>query len=208
MRARPQASSTDAAPTVASTSPITGTNGAAIDSTLTITFSESVNATTSSFTLSCGGTGQSFTLSASPASVYMLTPTANLPANTSCTATVLAGQIHDTDAIDPPDTMAANYVFAFGMVTDTAPSVASTSPISGTNGVAASSTITITFDEPVTVGASAFALACPAGTPVSFTNSTGNGPATSFVLTPSSTLPEGTSCTVTVVAAQVHDSDT
>src|SRR4029453_9375608 len=63
--------------------------------------------------------------------------------------------------------------------------------------------------EPVTVTAGAFTLACPwFGTPIPFTNTTGSGPATTFVLDPTPLLPAGTACTVTTLAAEISDTDT
>jgi hypothetical protein len=56
------------------------------------------------------------------------------------------------------------------------------------------------------VTGTAFKLECPTGTPVAFTV-TPASPATSFVLHPTSNLPGGAVCTVTVVANQVTDVD-
>lgn len=106
---------TDLAPTVTLSSPSNGATDVAVNTPITVTFSESVAATTSSFTLMCSGVGGPipFTLSASPSNAYTLTPTANLPGNATCTVTVNANQISDSDAIDPPDNMMANYAFSF-----------------------------------------------------------------------------------------------
>jgi predicted extracellular nuclease len=104
----------DTAPSVANTSPSNGAINIAADTNITITFSESVNATSSAFTLECpGGTPKTFTQSASPATVYTLDPTVDLPFSTTCTVTVNATQITDQDVTDPPDQMAANFVFSF-----------------------------------------------------------------------------------------------
>jgi methionine-rich copper-binding protein CopC len=195
---------TDAAPTVTSTTPVNGAPSVATNTTITVNFSESVAATTSSFTLECPvGTPKTFTLSASPASTFTLTPTAALPAGTTCTVTVIANQIHDTDAFDPPDTMAANFVFSF--TTDAAPSVLTTSPTNGATGVTTDATITVNFSESVAATTSSFTLECPVGTPKAFTLSA--SPASSFTLTPTGGLPGGVTCTVTVIANQIHDSD-
>ncbi len=86
------------------------------------------------------------------------------------------------------------------------PTVQSTVPANGAGNVSAATTITINFSEPVNVTSSAFRLECPSGTPVAFTV-TPASPASSFVLHPTAPLPGGTTCTVTVVAAQVTDVD-
>jgi hypothetical protein len=106
----------DDGPTVASTSPVNGATGVAQNTNITVNFSEPVNATTGSFSVQCpAGSPQTFTLSASPAASFTLDPTADLPAGTTCTVTVLASQITDADTFDPPDNMAADYTFSFGV---------------------------------------------------------------------------------------------
>jgi Bacterial Ig-like domain/Cadherin-like domain len=86
----------------------------------------------------------------------------------------------------------------------TPPAVTSTSPANGATGVPLASTLSITFSKPVTVTGSAFQLACSPGSAPSFTV-TPASPATTYVLHPGASLPFDSSCTVTVVAAQVTD---
>jgi uncharacterized repeat protein (TIGR01451 family) len=106
----------DAGPTVTTTSPVNGTTSVAQNSNITVNFSEPVNATTGSFSVQCpAGSPQTFTLSASPAASFTLDPSADLPAGTTCTVTVFANQITDADNFDPPDQMAADYTFSFGV---------------------------------------------------------------------------------------------
>jgi Bacterial Ig-like domain/Thrombospondin type 3 repeat len=105
----------DAAPSITSNSPLNGATGVAVTSTITVNFSESVSATSSAFTLECpSGSPRAFTQSASPATSFTLTPSANLPYSTTCTVTVLASGISDTDTVDPPDHPAGNTSFSFG----------------------------------------------------------------------------------------------
>ena len=100
-----------AAPTVLNTTPANGAINIAADANIGITFSESVNATASAFSIECPtGTLKTFTQSASPATTFTLDPTVNLPFSTVCTVTVSATQITDQDVSDPPDQMAANCV--------------------------------------------------------------------------------------------------
>src|SRR5262245_53403275 len=94
------------------------------------------------------------------------------------------------------------------LVVDAAPAVTVRAPAAGATGVATDANISITFSEPVTVTANAFAIACPAGTQIPFTNTTGAGPATTFVLDPTPLLPAGGTCAVTTAGAEVSDSDT
>jgi hypothetical protein len=110
----------DTAPNVTGTTPSDGATDVLLGSNITISFSESVNATTSSFTLECPtGTTKTFTIGSSPASSFTLDPAADLPYSTTCTVTVVAANVTDADSNDPPDNMASNYVFSF--TTEAAP---------------------------------------------------------------------------------------
>ena len=106
----------DEGPSVTTTSPVGGATDVAQNTNITVNFTEPVNATTASFSVECpAGSPQTFTLSASPSASFTLDPTADLPAGTTCTVKVFANQITDADAFDPPDQMAADYTFSFGV---------------------------------------------------------------------------------------------
>jgi hypothetical protein len=102
--------------------------------------------------------------------------------------------VRATQWLCPPSTMQ-----------DAPPTVISTSPSNGTTGVFTGSTITINFSEPVLAGAGAFSLECPMGTSKTFALS--SSPASSFTLTPTSSLPKSTACRVTVHASGIKDVD-
>jgi Bacterial Ig-like domain/Cadherin-like domain/Bacterial Ig domain len=195
---------TDAAPAVAPpTTPVNGAPKVAANTTITIPFTESVNFSTSSFTVDCGG-AQAFGVAGTGTATAVLTPSANLPFGATCTVTVIANQVTDVDAIDPPDTMVADYTFTFTI--DGAPAVVPPpSPANGTINVAANTNIVITFNENVDVTTSSFTIKCPgpASEPYAVT---GTG-TTTITLDPTGNLPEGQLCTVTVVANQVSDTD-
>ena len=194
----------DDAPSVLSTSPSNGATQVAVNASVVVTFSESVTATTSSFTLQCpSGTPKSFTVIGSPGSSITLDPTADLPQGTTCAVKVVASQISDTDSNDPPDHMAADYNFSF--TTDSAPSVTSTSPANGATGVNPTNNIVVNFSEPVNAGGSSFTIECPSGAPQSFGVS-GSGTST-ITLDPTSDLPASTTCTVTALASGISDVD-
>src|SRR5204863_10037583 len=79
-------------------------------------------ATASSFTLECPtGTAQAFAVLGSPVSTITLDPDSTLPNGAVCTVTVIAHQISDVDAVDPPDNMEADYVFSFTVIANQAP---------------------------------------------------------------------------------------
>lgn len=103
----------DTPPSVASTIPTNGATGVPVTSTVSITFSKSVNVTGTAFALECPtGSPVTFTVTpASPATTFVLHPTANLPAGVVCTATVVATQV--TDLVGTA--MTANYVFTFNV---------------------------------------------------------------------------------------------
>ena len=103
----------DAAPSVSSTTPANGATGVALDSDITIGFSEDVNVAGSWFTISCATSGaHTATVSGGPLS-FTLNPDADFAQGESCTVTVVAAQVTDQDASDPPDAMAADHVFSF-----------------------------------------------------------------------------------------------
>src|SRR5947207_2383240 len=176
----------DQAPSVFSTSPANGATNVAVNTNITLNFSEPVTFSTSSFTLQCpSGTPKTFSVSGPGTSTITLDPNSDLPASTTCTVTVLASGITDVDSGDPPDNLAANYVFGF-TTADAAPAVSSTSPANGADHVAVNTNITINFSEPVTFSNSSFTLECPAATPKSFSAS-GSGTSTA-TLDPTSDL--------------------
>ena len=53
---------------------------------------------------------------------FSLDPTADFATNESCTVTVLAANVTDQDATDPPDNMAGDYAFSFTTVAPPPPS--------------------------------------------------------------------------------------
>ena len=107
----------DIAPSVVSSTPADDAVDVASNATISVTFSEPVNATAASFTLSCAETAVPYTLSASPAVTFTLTPDSPLPATAACTVTVVAAEISDADAVDPPQNPVADHTFDFTTAT-------------------------------------------------------------------------------------------
>lgn len=101
----------DDAPSVTATTPADGASGVSESSNLSVTFSEPVDVTPGAFTLACGGADQALTVSGSGSS-YTLDPDSDLPTG-SCTLTVHAANVTDTDTNDPPDNLAADYTATF-----------------------------------------------------------------------------------------------
>ena len=103
----------ETAPSVSSTNPANNATGVSLASNVSITFSEPVTAPAGAFSISCASSGaHAFSLSGGP-TTFTLDPTLNFSANEVCTVTVDDVQISDVDTDDPPDNMAADYVFSF-----------------------------------------------------------------------------------------------
>ena len=102
-------------PVVTGASPANNATNVSPSSTVSFTFSKPVNVTGSAFTLQCpSGTPEAFTVAPAPpggATTFTLTPSANLPADTTCTATAVAAQIADLAGTK----MAADVTIGFGV---------------------------------------------------------------------------------------------
>jgi predicted extracellular nuclease len=109
----------DAAPSVASTTPSNGTIGVAVDANVSVTFSEPVTAPALAFDLSCATSGTHAVVSSGGPTTFTLDPSADFALGEVCTLTVVATQVADLDTVDPPDTMAADFVATFS--TEAAP---------------------------------------------------------------------------------------
>src|SRR5690606_7627454 len=92
----------------------------------------------------------------------------------------------------------------FGEPVDYPPAVILTSPSNGEQDVLVDSTLSITFSEPVTLSAGAFALSCSGAGSIGLNVSGGS---TTYTLTPATSLAFNDSCTLTIVAASVADQD-
>ena len=103
----------DAAPTVSATSPAAGGTDVAGNANVQITFSEPVDLAAGSVSVTCATSGaHAGTVSAVRRS-YTFDPTVDFAGGESCTVTVAAAGVTDQDAVDPPNAMAADYVFSF-----------------------------------------------------------------------------------------------
>lgn len=103
----------DCAPSVTSTVPANFTANVPLNSNITVSFSEAVNVTGSSFTLSCATSGShTVTPSGGPTS-FTLDVDPDFVPNENCTLTVLGANVTDQDSVDPPDNMAADYSTIF-----------------------------------------------------------------------------------------------
>jgi predicted extracellular nuclease len=128
-------------------------------------------------------------------------------------ASIQAGDTNGGDPFDPSvewDGFATDDSSGLGTHTitsggDSAPSVTSTSPSSGTTEVPVGSNITITFSEPVTVASGWFSMSCSVSGSHTAVESGGQQ---TFTLDPDSDFVQGETCTTTVHAGSVTDLDT
>lgn len=103
----------DLAPEVASTFPVNGATNFPINANLSVTFSEPVNVTGSWFQLSCSVSGIVSTSFSGGPTAFTLDPGILLTHGETCTLTILANQVSDQDANDPPDNMVINFTVGF-----------------------------------------------------------------------------------------------
>ncbi len=89
------------------------------------------------------------------------------------------------------------------IIYDDAPSVSATTPDEDSQNVATGAPLTVTFSEPVTLAAGWFTLTCDS----TDIDAAYSGSDSSYTITPSSSLPTGAACTLTVLAEGVTDVD-
>lgn len=152
------------APTVAVTAPVAVTTAVPINSRVSVTFSEAMDAATlnnNSFTVVGAGEAPMAGTVSLDASQHIATfiPGSNFTASTVYTAT-LTNSVKSANG----NALAADYVWTFttGTTADTlAPTVASTNPLSGATGFALNHNLTVNFSEaldPATVNNTSFTL--------------------------------------------------
>jgi predicted extracellular nuclease len=103
----------DNAPAVSSTNPANGAISVPVSSNVTIDFTEAVDVAGAWYSISCATSGtHTATVSGGPQS-FTLDPDTDYAQGELCTITVVAAQVTDQDAVDPPDNMASDHVFSF-----------------------------------------------------------------------------------------------
>jgi methionine-rich copper-binding protein CopC len=136
---------TASVPSVVSTNPVDGETNASVATTVTATFSESMDPNTilnpSTFTVkTTGGAAVAGTVTYDQATkTATFTPTSALSNNTNYTATITTGA-KNLGGVG----IAANKVWAF---TTNSPTVTATSPTNGATGIATNTVVTVTFSE-------------------------------------------------------------
>jgi predicted extracellular nuclease len=109
----------DLAPAVSAQTPAAGAADVAQDADVTITFSEDVTTTGDWFSISCSQSGAHTAATTGGPRTYTLDPDTDFAENESCTVTVRAANVTDTDENDPPDNMEADKTWSFSTVAPT-----------------------------------------------------------------------------------------
>jgi hypothetical protein len=177
-------------PTVSSTVPANGATNVATNSSIAAIFSEGMNASSIVFTLKQGTTAipGSVTYTAENAAVTF-TPSASLAPNTTFTATVSGADLAG-------NTIASPYSWSFTTAAapdTTPPTVVSVYPADGATGVPVTTTLSVTFSEPMLP----FNFGTVDGVPATVTWSNNN---TTAVLTPGANLKSSAIYTFTISA--------
>ena len=197
------------APTVTAVAPVNNATGIPVNiNTITAAFSADMAPATisaSTFTLACpAGTAVTGTIAYIAASrTASLTLATNLPASTTCTATITTGV---TDTAGTP--LGSNFVWTFttGIGADTTrPRVTLTVPATTIPGptanVPTNTAITATFSEdmaPASISPASFTVTCPAPCVAPLGNLSYVVGTRTAVFTPAATLAGGTNYTVTI----------
>jgi len=110
----------DAAPSVSSTTPSDGASDVAVDTDITVTFSEAVTVQTGSwFAIDCTKSGTlGGTVSSGDSTTFTIDPDSAFSPGETCEVTVTGGAVSDLDTDDPPDTASGDTRFSFAVAGD------------------------------------------------------------------------------------------
>jgi predicted extracellular nuclease len=105
----------DGAPSVVATTPANGAGAVAVDTSIGITFNEAVAVADGWYAIECLPSGAHTATASGGPTVFTLDPDTDFTAGDSCTVTIDAASVTDVDTDDPPDAMAADHTFTFGV---------------------------------------------------------------------------------------------
>ncbi len=207
-------------PTITARSPVDGASGVPVNSVVTLTFNEAMAAATvggTTFVLrNAGGNVVAATVAYNAATrVATLTPTGGLAPSSTYTATAAGGSTDPRLKDLAGNALAASSSWSFTTVVadTTPPTITATVPTSGATGVAAGSSVIVTFSEPMdaaSISASTIELRNTATSALVSAAVIYASATQTATLTPGAALAPATSYTVTVrggaTAPQVKDS--
>ncbi len=194
-------------PTVTSVTPANGATGVSVGTVVTATFDEAMLVSTvNTTTVTLVPQGSTTPVAASvtyngTTHVVTLAPSAPLVGNTTYTATMKSGVSGVKDAAGIA--LATDYVWSFATAASdtTPPTITAVTPADGATGVAAGTTVTATFSEPMnpaTLNTTTVTLVPQGSTTPVAALVTYNSSTATVTLTPLATLAAGTTYTATV----------
>lgn len=195
----------DFPPLVISTVPAEDAVDVAVDTPVSVRFSENIMiADAGGISLDCG-VGTPGVSASVTGNTLNITPASDLPFGSACALDLTASSISDLDGT--PDPMDAPFQLLFGTVADDAPVLLSSTPANGANDFPANANLQLVFSEAVTFGADWFAITCSVtGTRGEADVTLGGGPS-SFTLNPALDFSEGESCTLVLDPSAIEDVD-
>jgi VCBS repeat-containing protein len=137
----------DDAPTVTGTSPTNGATNVAVNTNITVNFSENVDVAAGAISVECpAGTPVASNTLADNVPSVVIDPASDLPASTSCVINVTASGVTDEDTNDPPDAMDANFSASFSTAAPASTSTVVISQVYGGAGCGTAGCSTYTND--------------------------------------------------------------
>jgi methionine-rich copper-binding protein CopC len=186
-------------PTITSRTPASNASNVATNTSVSATFSEPVQAstTTSSITVTGGGgTVAGSTSYNATNQTVTFTPGAALAPGTTYTVDVRGVQDTAGNTMSP-----ASWTFTTAGADTTAPTITTRTPATGATNVSTGTTVTATFSEPIQASTPLVNVATSTGTPVAGATSY-NATTRTVTFTPSAALSNSTAYTVTVSGAK------
>jgi methionine-rich copper-binding protein CopC len=191
-------------PTVVARTPANVATNVGVNTDITVTFSEPMDATTinsTNITLTPTAGGPAVTTAVtcnSPCTTATLDPTADLASSTSYTITVTTG-VKDVAG----NALATNSTSTFTTADVIPPTVVSRTPSDAATSVPLSTNVTVTFSEPMdatTINSTSITVTPAGGGPAVAAAVTCNSPCTTATLDPAADLASSTSYTITVTS--------
>lgn len=200
------AANPDAAPEISQTTPANGSVDVAINSNITLSFSEDISGSGDLAELACSVSGEHTFVISGNSHTSMIDPDIDFANNESCTLTIHGSQIHDLDEKDPPDVMAQDYILTFSTAspTDQPPTVIETYPSNLAVDIPLDRKFSITFSEPVYPMVGWINLSCAYSGAIPFFIEDG---LTKFTVGTDKTLRFNEKCTITINADKIYDLD-
>lgn len=196
-------------PSVSSTTPVNASSVLPGTSNFSVTFSESVNALATAFTMSCSLSGTVALSFPASGTSFAITGTPALQNGDSCVLTIYADQITDAGGANPAVNTVVN--FTVSPPPNAAPYVVSTTPEHNAIGVPTATEFRVVFSEMVKADSETFALQCTiSGLVPNLLQykvlEMVDGAGRAITLSSPTLFQPGETCTLTVIAQGVIDS--